>query len=137
MNWYAFTPRGIYGVAQDYDLTNATVAGLYATYFQTKTNKMGRIIVGKRGKQTIYLWQKYTVNEQTVKKLIERLKKHIGRLKAGWTVAWNKLGQPGQPVPGWITRHENGARGDGIDGLGIPDQPSFTLINRALGIDKA
>lgn len=138
VRWYAWNARGLYGVAEDYDLTKATVDGLKAVYYQTRISrgrKKGRIIAGHRGKQTVYLWQRYLTKPATVKRLVARLKKHFGRLKAGWLVSWIELGRPQGTYapPQWVTRHETGARGYCLNGLGDRRYPQLTLENHAKG----
>jgi hypothetical protein len=39
-------------------------------------------------------------------------------------------------VPQWIKRHVPRAKGTSIDGLGIPQFPTFTIVNSAAGIGK-
>src|ERR1039458_8493075 len=73
IEWYAFTPTGIYGIAQEMDYRNANVDGLESIYFGTEVTDKGRIVAGQRGKQTVYLWQKYVVKPSTVKALIAKL----------------------------------------------------------------
>lgn len=135
VRWYAWNAKALYGVAQDYDLTKATVDGLRTVYYETRMTKEGRIVAGHRGKQTVYLWQRYIVKSATLNKLKARLKKHFGRLKAGWLVSWIELGRPGGEYtpPGWVTAHEQGARGYCLNGLGDPRYPQLTLENHAKG----
>ena len=136
VRWYAFTPGEIYGVARDKDMSGASAEDLYAVYFASrKLTTDGRVNAGSRGKQTVYLWQKITTKAAAVRKLAARLKKHVGRLKAAWLVAWNDLGKPGGTYapPQWVTQHESGARGYSINGLGDPRYPQFTLENHAKG----
>lgn len=136
VEWYGFQPNAIFGVAKDSDMTKASADDLYQFYFKTRLNKQGRIVAGRRGKQTVYIWQKVTTKESTVNRLKARLKRHIGRLKAAWLPSWEELGRPGKPPAQWIARHAEGARGYAINGLGIKGHPQFTMANRALGAGK-
>jgi hypothetical protein len=139
VRWYAFQSDGIYGVAEDADMTNATADGLYRVYFDTPLNKEGRIVAGHRGRQTVYIWRKITTKLATVKKLAARLKRHFGRLKAAWLAGWIDLGRPTGTYapPAWVLQHETGARGYSINGLGDPRYPQFTLENHAKGAGSA
>lgn len=141
--WYSFTPKAVFGVAKDKDMTKATPDELYSFYFSTKVNRLGRIVGKTRGKQTYYIWQKVITTKARVQKLIKRLQDHLGRQKAGWAITWRgELGSPNGtlgPVPEWVMRHavRGKARGTAINGLGIKGHPTFTMINYALGIGKA
>src|ERR1017187_7460659 len=42
VEWYAFSPTGIYGVAADMDYRNANVDGLESIYFGTEVTDKGR-----------------------------------------------------------------------------------------------
>lgn len=139
VRWYAFQPNSIYGIKQDLDMSEASVEDLRDVYYKTQLNGDGRIVAGTRGRQTVYLWQKITTKAATVKKLAKRLKDHFGRLKAGWLPSWKDLGRPGGTYspPGWVTDHEDGARGYSINGLGDPRFPQFTLENHAKGAGTA
>jgi hypothetical protein len=135
VRWYAFQDNAIFGVAKDADKTSATDEEIYKLFLGTKLNEQGRIIAGQRGKQTIYIWQKVTTTAAQVKRLIARLKEHYGRLKAGFLPAWESLGSPGGEYapPGWVTKHQDGARGDKENRLKDRANPSFTIINFAKG----
>ena len=134
--WYAFQPNAIFGVAKDVDMTGASAAELYSVYqANRRQTKEGRIMAGKRGKQTVYIWRKITTLAKEVAVLKARLKKHVGRLKAGWLPTWKDLGRPQGTYapPQWVTQHEAGALGYSINGLGDPRFPQFTLENHAKG----
>jgi hypothetical protein len=136
--WYAFQSNAIFGVARDADMTGASAAELYAVYQANKRqNKQGRIIAGRRGKQTVYIWKKITTLASEVRKLKTRLKSHVGRLKAGWCPAWDKLGQPRGTYapPRWVTDHnvEGKVQGYAINLIDDPRFPQFTLENHAKG----
>lgn len=137
---YGFTPTAIYGVAKDVDLGDATPEHLYQLFWKRRLTRAGRAMVGRRGKQAIYVWQKITTKGSTVKALAKRLVNHIGRMKAGWSVSWEDCGSPGRALPGWIAKHAgklNGARGYSVNGLGVPGEPNFTIANTAKGIDPS
>ena len=134
--WYGFQADKVYGIAADKDMTASSAEDLYKLYFTANVTKQGRRNVGRRGKQTFYLWSKITTKTATVNKLAARLKSHVGRLKAGWLPGWHGADSPAGtlgPVPDWINRHRQGARGYFVDGLGTPGCPTFTLVNYARG----
>jgi hypothetical protein len=139
IKWYAFGHTGIYGIAKDADLTNASQDLLYKLLWR-KMTKSGRTVAGKRGKQTIYVWQKITTKAASVKQLADRIIGHIGRMKAGWTVGWEECGKPGRALPKWVEKHAGkgkGARGYAVDGLGVPGAPQFIIANYAKGVNAA
>lgn len=138
--WYAFQPNAIFGVAKDQDMSGASVEELYRLNKTLKVNKQGRVIAGKRGKQTVYIWKKIVTKAATVNALIAKLKKHVGRRAAGWLVSWNDLKMIGLKSsynpPQYIAQHSQGARGYSINGLGIKGSPEFTIENHAIGIEN-
>lgn len=140
VHWYNWDQHTLRGVARDADLTKASVEELYNLIH--KIRPRGTISAGQRGKQRVIIWQKTTTKAATVKKLIARMLKHIGRLKAGWLVSYDFLSANGaiadrSRVPEWVQRHRTNARGYYIDGLGIPNGPTFTIANYAVGVKKA
>ncbi len=140
VTWYAFQPNAIFGLAKDKDLRKASVDDLYQLFFKTRINKQGRIVAGKRGKQTVYIWQKLTTKASRVKQLTARFIKHLGRAKAGWAVSLEDvrdLGwKGGKPIPEWVRPHmtPGKARGYAINHLSDKTKPSFTIENHAKGI---
>ena len=137
VRWCAVTRKGIYGVAKDKDLTRASTNELYEAYFANRRlTKEGRVIAGRRGKQTVYIWQKIATTRSQVDRLASRLKNHVGRLKAGWLPSWKEAGAPGGSmgaVPEYVMKHAGGARGYFVNGLGVQGCPTFTMANYAMG----
>jgi hypothetical protein len=123
VEWYAFTPSGIYGVAREMDYRNANVEGLESIYFGTEMggNDGDRIVAGQRGKQTIYLWQKFLVKPSTVKALITKLQKRVGSLKASFIPSLRALEAEGfktaETIPAAALRNEYRAKGRFNNGL--------------------
>lgn len=139
VSWYAFQPKGIFGVARDKDCRQMSDEELYQLNLVTKVNKQGRLVAGKRGKQTVYIWKRFLTNPGAVSRLVKRIQEHVGRLKAGWVVGWRAGGAPAggmNAVPGWVLKHETGARGYVVDGLGIANAPEFTMANYAVGASE-
>lgn len=136
IQWYAFNPTGIYGVAKDYDLTKANVDGLAAVFKQTKL-KSGRIVAGQRGKQTIYLWQRYFTKQSTVNALAARLKKRVGLMKASFLPALREMMLMGfkssRSIRADALRNEAGAKGSVENNLSGLD-PMVDIISNANGI---
>lgn len=138
MTWYHWNKNFLYGMAPAQDKRKASVDDLYKLYFRiTKTGRLRADFRFARKHQRVLIWQKTVTKVSTGKKLATRLKGHIGRLKAGWLPSWDVLKPAGRPPAAYVTKHRDGARGAFIDGLGIPNQPTFTIINRGLGIRKA
>lgn len=141
VDWYSWDHQNLRGIARDVDVRDKSADDLYTLYNQLRevqTTK-GMIVAGRRGKQTVKIWQKYVARISQLKKLIKRLKGHIGRRQAGWLPSWRVSGSPQGsqgPVSQQVLRHETGARGYYLDGLGIPNGPTFTLINTAAGASK-
>lgn len=137
--WYVWTPTALYGVSKEAaDYRNANEQGVYRLLFETTAG--GKTKVGQRGKQRVYITQKYLVKPSMVKKVIARVKRHVGRLKAGWAVSWQDVGSPTGTVaspPQWVMKHAATARslgkGQSQPELGLPGGPTFTLINRNAG----
>lgn len=133
--WYAADSKHLYGIAREADLRDASVEELKALLY--KTTRKGRII-GRHGRQTVYIWKKITTRAATVRKLITAKIRNRGRLAAGWLVATLtgtiRLAGSGQP-PEFVKRHVTAqARGSFVDGLATPGHPRFTVINFAKGI---
>lgn len=134
--WYSFWSDEVFGVDVASDYTGATADELWELYKKTQVTSEGRVVLGNRGKQTFYIWKRYLTTKRQREALAKRIKGHGGRLKAGWVVGWRAMGAPegGQgPVPDWVLKHETGARGYVIDGLGVPNYPSVTIANYAVG----
>lgn len=134
IRWYAWGKKALYGVdSKVADLTKYSDGALYQLLM--RRTKTGRVNLGTRGKQKVMVWRKTLVKKSTLRKVIARLKKTVGRLKAGWLVSWRKLGSPSgiYSPPKWITDNESKAKGFCIDGLGIPGSPEFSLINQSAG----
>lgn len=141
VHWYSWDEKNLRGIARDVDVRDKTSDDLYDLYNKLRgmQTSRGMLIAGKRGKQTIKIWQKYVAKKSQLAKLIRRLQGHIGRRQAGWLPAWRITGSPqgsAGPVGQKVLDHENGARGFYLDGLGIPNGPTFELVNTAVGSSK-
>ena len=139
VTWYDFTTSGIYGVASPQDFRNANVDGLKAVYYETKVNKLGRRVVGQRGKQTVYLWQQYLTRKATVNALVEKIKKNIGRLKASFLPALRALQSAGfkssYTPPEAALNNESVAKGS-INMNLHGDEPFVEIISNAIGAES-
>jgi hypothetical protein len=138
-DWYAWSPQFLFGVSPDKDLRRASVDDLSALYYRlTATGKQSyQFTRFKNRRQRILISQKVLTKQSTIKKLIAKLQSHIGRLKAGWLVAYSTGAIPltgGNMPPAFVTRHMNGAKGRFIDGLGVEDYPTFAIGNSAKGV---
>jgi hypothetical protein len=136
VEWYAWTPSGLYGVARERDFSGATVDELMKLNNSISINSTGREVVGQRGKQTVYLWQKIVTKKATVNALIVRLKKHVGRLKASFLPALRSVQargySGGQNISEQVAHNEAGARGSVNDQLDS-SQPSLEIKSWAVG----
>lgn len=136
VNWYAWNSGGLYGIARESDMRDATSEELMALLY--KTTPTGRIR-GQHGKQAVYIWKKITTKAATVRALVAEKLKNRGRLKAGWLVAvrGGAIKLSGARIPDYVSRHLNGGiRGSYINGLNAPGNPRFTIINFAKGVGQ-
>lgn len=141
--YYRSDSNFLFGVAADRDLRRASVEELKAAYYSIKTVDGATRIVypfrKRKGRQRVAILQNILTREATVKKLIAKLRNHVGRLKAGWLVAslHGAVRLTGSNLPPkWVTRHAAGARGTFIDGTGNKEFPTFTIANSAKGISQ-
>lgn len=140
IKWYAVDGDFLRGVAPKNDMRDASVDELKDMRF--KINRKGRLNVAfkhPRKTQRVLLYQTILTKESTVKKLVSRIQKNVGRLKAGWLVAANsgaiKLSAGNKP-PQWVSKHSSGAQGRFENGLASQNNPSFTIANFAKGIKQ-
>lgn len=139
--WYAWSPTALYGVARNLDKTQASVSELEAinrTLTQETAKSRTRQRVGQRGKQTVFISQKILTMPGTLAKMIQVVKSHRGRLKAGWLAAWfeGKVELSGAQPPAYVTRHRGAISGRVVDELSNTDSPALTIANSARGVDK-
>jgi hypothetical protein len=136
--WLYATPHALVGVATEDYLTISAVKPakrkLYQAPDRAATQRLGR-----RGEQVVTKTNRLVVSRAVYQGLLRNLKANFGRLKAGWLIGVFR-GQiqltGGNKPPQWVLKHRHGARGDSIDQLKIPSQPSFTIINRAKGVSS-
>ena len=136
--WYHWDDQSLTGKKKLNDSTGADVESLRLLYYKMKSRPTtGNIqYVGTRGKQGVYIKEQFLVNPTTQHQLIRHLRENVGRLKAGWLPGWKAAGSPAGSagaVPVFVTRHDTGARGYVVDGLGIKGCPAFTMANYAAG----
>lgn len=141
VHWYAWSSTALFGVKRDADMLSASADELYDVLKRIKPG--GRIDAGWRGKQHVWIRQKITARAAAVKKVIDRLKKRIGRLKAAWAVCWQDAGAPtgsSGAVPDWVMQHVPQSRqlrnGFTVDNLGVRGHPSFSIVNNAAGVSQ-
>ncbi|MGC3961325.1 MAG: hypothetical protein QM813_26380 [Verrucomicrobiota bacterium] len=146
IRWLYATPNAVVGVRnynfnEDYSVANAK------TRLYQRMNKMGDKAftrLGTRGKgqtsQAVHLLNRKIVKKQTYQGLKNRIKGNFGRQKAAWMVGVGRGQIPltgSNMPPGWVRKHVPQARGDTINQLSTPNFPSFTLINRAVGVSRS
>ena len=144
VKWYAASSKFLYGGAPDSDMRKANLETLRAVYYKTKSVQGGRrLVLGFRkrsGAQKVAMITKLITKKGAAKSVSARISKNFGRLKAGWLGAVKKgaIVLSGQNMPPrMVLNHQSGARADFINGLQIPGNPSFTIINRAYGVTKS
>jgi hypothetical protein len=137
--WYKVDQRFLRGVAPADDKRQASVEDLGR--LRHDITQKGRTSVhfkAPRRHQKVLLTKTILTKRSTVRRLIARVKTHVGRLKAGWLTAAVRgpihLTGSNMP-PQYVTRHQDNAKGTYIDGLGQKN-PEFTIINRARGIGQ-
>lgn len=135
--WVAVSSKFLYGVAPENDKRDASVEALeQLSYRITQGGRLNMAIRGNN-KQRAILYQTVLTKRATVNKLIAKKKKARGRLKAGWmaSVFFGTITLSGGNMPPvMVTRHRDGVKGYFINGLGIPNNPSFTIANTAAGV---
>lgn len=137
IEWFGVTPQTLYGVTKEADRRNDSVDELQRLSY-TLTGKGRRTYGFSKGShnQNIRIISDVLTNPATVTKLIRRLQKHVGRLKAGWTVAFKPLQAMGAKMPSlpkYVKDNMEGARGGYVNEINTPGFPSFTMINKAKG----
>lgn len=134
--WYAVDSKFLRGIAPDKDMRKASVEQLERLRWRITPH--GRLNLPFRfphKRQRVLLYQTILTKRSTVKRLIAKTQRHVGRLKAGWLAAWDHLGpRGGNQPPGWVMRHMVGNQGWFLDGLGVKNHPTFTIANFAVGI---
>lgn len=132
--WYAWRSNALYGAADaQKDMTGATAEEIAKLSY--KLTNSGRTRVGQRGKQKVYIWQKYVVKKKQLNAAIKLVQSHIGRLKAGWLPAYDTL-KATFAIPARITRHRSVAKGSAIDGTNSKESPFFIMRNFGTGIQN-
>ncbi len=89
--------------------------------------------------QNVMRLNRTVISKGTFKRLVAEIKSRFGRLRASWLVSVArgpiKLSGANLP-PAWVTKHVDGAKGNYVDGLGVPNFPRFTIISTATGVGK-
>jgi hypothetical protein len=142
LKYWAANSNFLFAGAADADMTKATTNELRAVHYRTRKQSGSYLLVVPfkipRKKQRVAITTKIFTTEKQIAALGKRIAKNFGRLKAGWLAPLKKgaISAGGKfAVPNWVRIHMPGLRGDFIDGINTPSNPSFTLINRAKGVD--
>jgi hypothetical protein len=141
IEWLLWSPQFLRGIAKEADRRNDSVDELMRLSYRL-TPKGRKVLPFRRfrnRRQKVMIYGNILTNPKTVAALIRRVQGHVGRLKAGWLVAWadGKITIMGSNLPPqWVTRHARGARGRFIDGLGVENAPFFAIGNSAVGIGE-
>jgi hypothetical protein len=144
--WIMASPRQLTGVRERNYHPNDTVADLQRLFHKTQNSG---VIRGnkylpldwkkrKRGGQVVQELNRIVVKRGVLNQFRIWLKKRAGILGGSWAVAWNAILPKGKTPPIYKFKHvqDGTARGAYIDGLGIPGKATFTLINRAAGVEQ-
>ncbi len=139
IKWVSVNKHYLTGVDPVTDMRKASVEELKQLSYKV-TNKGRRIrkdFTDPRTHQKVLILTKLLTKQKTVNALANAKAKNRGRLKAAWLPAIRdgviKIGGRLMP-PQWVTRHARGARGDYLNQLSDPKNPSFTIMNRAKGL---
>lgn len=134
--WLYATPNALVGVdLQNWKPELNPASAKRELYKAEKLKAWKR--VGDSRNQVISILQRKIVRAATFNGVVALIKSNFGRLKAGWLSAITKGDiqlTGGNKPPVWVTKHAGKARGDHINQLETPNNPSFTIINRAVGI---
>lgn len=130
--WVGSSSKSLFGIAKEADMTKASVEELRKLYYTLTKSAKQR--VGQRGKQKVYIGQKITAKEATVRKLIADIQKRVGLLRASFCIGLSQVGAKQQP-PSWVMRHifSGQAKGDFTNGLNQQGRADFTIISNAAG----
>jgi hypothetical protein len=130
----------LFGVAPESDMRESDQSTLLKVYYRTYRRKSGRAYIElpfnhPRKIQRVAISTKLLTTKKQVRGLATKIKGHVGRLKAGWLAAWDRVKPTGGNMPpNWVWKHKSGAKGYFIDGLTSKDFPTFTIANTALGV---
>lgn len=83
-----------------------------------------------RGKVKTPYWSQLVVKKGKMTSYIEKNKRRVGLLKAGWAKAAQQAAL-GVELPEFVTRNMSAAKGRGIPSFGNPLNMSITLINQS------
>lgn len=147
VKWYAWDNKFLWGTAPDLDGRKFSQELLRDVYYHTKVSEYGgtkgRIVTqfkNRNSRQRVVITRRILTTKQQTVKLAARINRNFGRLKAGWMIAVLRgvirLTGANKP-PSWVTRQLSPeTRGDVQNQLAVPAHPSFTIINRAVGIGQ-
>lgn len=140
--WLMVTKQVITGVKDQNYHPDDSVEDLKKLYHRTrqigiiKGKKYVRI--GTRGKQAVQELNRIVVRRGVYNDFKTWLKGRVGILGGSWAVAWDHLQPKGRAPQAYKFRHvkDGSANGTFIDGLGLKGKATFTLINRAAGVEQ-
>lgn len=147
VKWYAWDERFLWGTAPDLDGRKFSPELLRAVYYKTRVTeyggRKGRIVTqfkNRRTTQRVIITRKILTTQQQTARLAASINRNFGRLKAGWLVAVFRgviRLTGGNVPPQWVKKHlSTQTKGDVQNQLAVQANPSFTIINRAVGIGQ-
>ena len=137
VKWLFSTPSILVGIEAGRDYRGDSPEQLLKRLASESFNKHGMARAGNRGSQAVRIYRNWLIKKSTLKQAVALAQKGIGKLKAGWVPAWRAVGAPNGslgPVPAKILEQPD--RGRWNDGLGVPGNPSFEMINFARGANE-
>ena len=129
--WLGANSNALFGVAKEKDMTRASAEDLRTLYYTV--TKTGKQRAGHHGKQTVYISQKVTTKQSTLKKLVKMIQDRVGLLRASFCVGLSEVNAKQQP-PAFVKKLIPKAKGSFINGLGLPGKAEFTIISNAAGV---
>lgn len=139
--WIKSAPTFLYGERRDAFLVK-DLDMLWGIFLRTARLRSEAVQQPQpRGSQKVYIRTGASVSRADVARLVKRLQRHVGRLKAGWLTAYRavqRLGFRGAWQPNkFVLNNETGNRGDFNNGLQQdPTKPFIDVINRARDVNK-
>jgi hypothetical protein len=139
ITWYAVTPDFLFGVAPERDARKDSNDDIYRLFkTMTRRGKQHLSFRHPHKRQMVSLTQKLLVTSSQKTSVKARLKKSIGRLKAGWCASvFNGVIKVSRGIPQYVARHAQGVRGRFNDGTGNKELPYFEIVNSALGVGES
>lgn len=137
--WLYASPWVLVGVKADDHVLDIAANAAKRHLYPRKEKTPASMRLGRRGKQVVELINRKITKRNTFNQIVRKVQNNFGRLKAAWLVGVNK-GEVsltgGNKPPSWVTKHGLSPKGQTQNGLNTPNNPTYTIINRAPGVSK-